>query len=560
MFSYRKAFYIAVTLFWLVTMGMLMQRHYGTFHLSGRFEGPSLQSSFTPSDISEEQWMGVYLNGEKIGYLSRKTSPAPNGYTMDEAFRIKMIVMDTEKDVETLLNANLDNNLKLLSFTAKIKGDLDIGISGSVQAKDLSLTIDSSGVKTTKVLHLSKEPTLEGFAMTKMLRGLKPGDRISVPIFDPALMGVEDLELKVVAKENIMSLMSFKTDSPLLPGFWITETVLPILSGKPPDIFYLLVLLSNTAFFSLVSSAIGMKIFRKNIEKLQPAGRSPGRGLLGGFYPDRGSAVFYKDIQVFFRDTGQWSQVTIIGALVMVYIYNFKSIPLDAMAGLTPLIKELMLLTNMLMAGLVLSAVAARFLYTSVSLEGEAFWIIRTSPLNISRFLWSKFLYGCTAVTVLIVLVVFLTNLALHVTGILMYASVGTTLLLCISVSAWHRIGGDLPEIQIRKYRLCLDKPRRHGLHGAGVQRCADHPISRSLDLLPLARRAGYRRKNPDRHLSNADRNNQCSSTSSADENRRKKVVRILTVIRDLRLSLKSFSSNQHKYNRSSENNRHIHE
>ncbi len=31
MFSYRKAFYIAVTLFWLVTMGMLMQRHYGTF-------------------------------------------------------------------------------------------------------------------------------------------------------------------------------------------------------------------------------------------------------------------------------------------------------------------------------------------------------------------------------------------------------------------------------------------------------------------------------------------------------------------------------------------------
>ena len=109
--------------------------------------------------------------------------------------------------------------------------------------------------------------------------------------------------------------------------------------------------------------------------------------------------------------------------------------PVDALAGITPFIKELMLLINMVMAGLVLSAITARFLYTSVSLEGEAFWIIRTSPVKISRFLWSKFLYGCTGITVLIVLVVFFTNLAVNVTGQLMYASMATILMLCISVS-----------------------------------------------------------------------------------------------------------------------------
>jgi hypothetical protein len=41
--------------------------------------------------------MGVYLNGEKIGYLSRKISPAQNGYTMDEDLRVKMIVMGKER-------------------------------------------------------------------------------------------------------------------------------------------------------------------------------------------------------------------------------------------------------------------------------------------------------------------------------------------------------------------------------------------------------------------------------------------------------------------------------
>jgi len=236
-------------------------------------------------------------------------------------------------------------------------------------------------------------------------------------------------------EDIVRTFMSFNTDSPLLPGYWITETVLPLLRGKRPDMFYSLVLLSNCAFFSLISSAIGMRLFRKNIGKLQPSGRGPGRGLLSGIYPGRKSALLYKDILIFFRDTGQWSQVTIIGALVMVYIYNFKSVPVDAMAGLTPFIKELMLLLNMLMAGLVLSAVTARFLYTAVSLEGQSFWIIRTTPVNISGFLRAKFLYGCAAITLLIVPVVFFTNLAIRVTGGLMYVSVGTALLLCISVS-----------------------------------------------------------------------------------------------------------------------------
>ena len=205
-FSYKKSFYIVVTLFWLLTMGMLMQRHYGTFIFSGRFSGQDLQDSFIPAEISEEQWMGVYLNGEKIGYLSRKISPATEGYTMDEAFRAKMIVMGKEKVLETLLNADLDKNLKLLSFTARLKADLDIELSGNVKGRELSLTINSSGVTTTKEIRLSKEPILNGPAVTRMLRGLKPGSRVSVPVFDPSLMGVEDLELIVSAKEKIMCL------------------------------------------------------------------------------------------------------------------------------------------------------------------------------------------------------------------------------------------------------------------------------------------------------------------------------------------------------------------
>lgn len=233
----------------------------------------------------------------------------------------------------------------------------------------------------------------------------------------------------------ISSIMAFKTDSPFSPAYWITEAVLSMLEHKGFNIFYSLVLLSNSAFFLLVSSFIGMRFYRGNIERIQPSGRGFIRGLSKGFYPGHGKAVFYKDTKTFFRDTGQWSQIFIIGALVMVYIYNFRSVPVDAMSGMSIFIKELMVFINIVMAGLVLAAVAARFLYISVSLEGQAFWIIRTTPVDIGRFLWSKFLYGCAPVTALIIFLVVLTNLAMNVKGLLMIVSSLTTLMLCITVS-----------------------------------------------------------------------------------------------------------------------------
>jgi ABC-2 type transport system permease protein len=94
-----------------------------------------------------------------------------------------------------------------------------------------------------------------------------------------------------------------------------------------------------------------------------------------------------------------------------------------------------MVLVNLVLSGLVLSAVSARFIYASVSLEGQAFWIIRTSPVDMNRFIRSKFLYGFIPVTLLMLVLVFLTNLAMNAGGILMYLSLGTVLMLCVSVS-----------------------------------------------------------------------------------------------------------------------------
>src|SRR5262249_56606861 len=64
-------------------------------------------------------------------------------------------------------------------------------------------------------------------------------------------------------------------------------------------------------------------------------------------------------------------------------------------------IKNVYAFVNMGMAGLVMSTVAVRFVFPAVSAEGAAFWIIRTSPVSLRDFLWSKFWSGLVPVLLL---------------------------------------------------------------------------------------------------------------------------------------------------------------
>lgn len=240
----------------------------------------------------------------------------------------------------------------------------------------------------------------------------------------------EDMENPI---ETITSFMAFQADSPLLPCYWITEATVSLLRGSGADMLYAALLLSNSAFFLIMSHALGARLYTRNIERLRLGGGVQKRGT--PLYPGKGYSLFWKDAKLFFRDTGQWSQLLIILALALVYIYNFRAVPLAKAAEYVPLIKEAVVLLNVLMAGLVLAAVSARFTYSSVSLEGRAFWVVRSSPMGMGRFLWSKLLFGLVPVSVLTSGMVVLSNLMVGADTLLMAISSITVVLLCASVS-----------------------------------------------------------------------------------------------------------------------------
>ncbi|HYE87077.1 MAG TPA: hypothetical protein VEA16_12025 [Vicinamibacterales bacterium] len=111
--------------------------------------------------------------------------------------------------------------------------------------------------------------------------------------------------------------------------------------------------------------------------------------------------LLIKDLKVFLRDVSQWSQLLLLVALMMVYLYNFRVLDLERVPYMSGFLKNVYAFVNLAMAGFVMSTVAVRFVFPAVSAEGAAFWIIRTAPISLRDFLWSKFWTGLVPVLVL---------------------------------------------------------------------------------------------------------------------------------------------------------------
>lgn len=101
--------------------------------------------------------------------------------------------------------------------------------------------------------------------------------------------------------------------------------------------------------------------------------------------------LLVKDVKVFLRDVSQWVQLLPLLALVLLYLYNFQVLDLERMPFVGRFVKNIYAFVNLGMAGFVMATVAVRFVFPAVSAEGFAFWIIRTSPISMHDFLWSKF-------------------------------------------------------------------------------------------------------------------------------------------------------------------------
>ena len=236
-------------------------------------------------------------------------------------------------------------------------------------------------------------------------------------------------------------LAALKTPDRLIaPSQWTTQTVTSALKGDfKTALLPLILLLSNGLFLALLVDWATIKMYRVAFTKAIEGKRAGISRVLWRFKAGRqlstSRTFFRKEIVGFVRETSQWTQLLLIMGLVAIYLYNFRILNLERIAGLSYYLINLVCYVNVVLASMVVVAVAARFALPAVSLEGQSFWVIRTAPITTSRFLWEKMRLYWPPLFLLGEVLVIATNRLMHADPLISYLSSITMIFLTAGIT-----------------------------------------------------------------------------------------------------------------------------
>ena len=334
-------------------------------------------------------------------------------------------------------------------------------------------------------------PSVAGISITLLLATFFPAQRsqrllmfLAVIAFAVLYMMFRLLQpeqlLNPEGFENLVEFIAaFQTPGSVwLPSYWATETLFPVLRGDTSKAALFLALLYSTAAAAVVVGTwISRPLFgRAYTRALEGQGEEEASSRFSrlmlapltwatddrpGRVPSAVRQLMLKDGRIFFRDTAQWSQLILLGALVVVYVLNFKNFKLMEATGIIGPVG--LYIINLGLSGFVIAALAVRFVFPAVSLEGRAFWILRTAPVRMEDFLWAKCLGAYIPLAFLCCLLALLTNWVLESPLILTGLSILTTAVLAAAITG---LGAGLGAIYPRFH---IDNPARIASGFGGV-------------------------------------------------------------------------------------------
>lgn len=230
---------------------------------------------------------------------------------------------------------------------------------------------------------------------------------------------------RLMSPEEFSSLVDFiavlrTPTSSWLPSEWASQALMSYLSGFF-EWFPLAFLWSTAAMCLVVGAWLHRRYYDGGFTRAQEgAERKEGRRrstlvdrALGRSEPST-RVMVAKEIRVFFRDTTQWSQLILLGVLVAVYVYNITVLPLYTGEQISFLLINAVSFLNLGLAGFVVAAIAARFVFPAMSIEGRMMWLMKSSPLDVRTIFWSKYWVGTVPLLVVALPLIVGTNVVLE--------------------------------------------------------------------------------------------------------------------------------------------------
>lgn len=269
------------------------------------------------------------------------------------------------------------------------------------------------GLLSVVMLCFSIIPTSIGVSIASILVSVFPARRIreALVLVSILVLVVVFILIRVLRPEQLADAENFEsvaaymtqlqTPMPILnPPTWAANVLIASLYQRSIPWVEFSLLIAGSITGIAVSRRITQKLYDDGRAKAQEArvARLAGSQFLDNIIaiwtlplPRKARSIVSKDIKTFVRDPAQWTQLFLVGSIVVIAIVSVANLPVDSFRGpwMQTWLNGLSFLI-LALVGFVMAALAARFQFAAVSNESRGFWIVRTGPLSAREFLWAK--------------------------------------------------------------------------------------------------------------------------------------------------------------------------
>jgi ABC-2 type transport system permease protein len=196
--------------------------------------------------------------------------------------------------------------------------------------------------------------------------------------------------------------------SRFLPNHWVAESLYWMSAGDFVNALpFVGLLLGGCVLGSVVAVAVARRWYYETwliflVLRLQ---REDRKHTAGAFHLGKHSRIepqtevlLKKEIWQFLREPSQWIHLSVILLLIAIFVASISNLEI---AEGTPFLRTVAFMVVFLFNVFLISSVALRFVYPMVSIEGKAFWKVRSAPARMKKVALVKFglaLVACLAI------------------------------------------------------------------------------------------------------------------------------------------------------------------
>ncbi len=230
-----------------------------------------------------------------------------------------------------------------------------------------------------------------------------------------------------------------------LPFYWIAEGFTKLEESQFFSSFIFLMNLWSLSFLLLRSLGfLGRKFFREAYFKHQvpPSKKEIPKNILDFMIeklplPSYFKLFILKDIKTFLREPREYLQILVFFGILFFYFLNLRHFSYHLLGSLW---KYLILTLNTFGILCISSALTVRFIFPQWSREIKLFWLIKRSPISLTKIFIAKLIFFSSFFVLLALGLILISNIMLEVKGELFYLSlvlviIGSFTFSCISLA-----------------------------------------------------------------------------------------------------------------------------